>query len=70
MLARWQDPVFKEKMRCSFNRSRVYRAMYPMKYARTRIPDGLTRAKAKPLWDRAYELADKFIQILKDTGRL
>lgn len=42
----------------------------PDKYSRAGVPDGMTRAMAKPLWDRAEALAEQFIQMLKDTGQL
>lgn len=42
----------------------------PKKYSRAGVPDGMTREMAEPLWRRANELADRFIQILKDKGQL
>lgn len=42
----------------------------PVKYSRAGVPDGMTRAMAKPLWDHAHKQADKLIQHLKDTGQL
>jgi hypothetical protein len=66
----WQDPEFRAKMAARDKRCSEARKRDPLKYTRIGVPDGLTKAKAKPLWDRAYALADQFIQILKDTGRL
>jgi hypothetical protein len=42
----------------------------PARFDRTGIPNGMRRAQAAPLWERANELADRFIQIMKDKGEL
>ncbi|MFI4971094.1 MAG: hypothetical protein ACHP7H_00325 [Hyphomicrobiales bacterium] len=42
----------------------------PTKYSRTGVPDGMRRAQAEPLWERARSLADRFINIMKDNGEL
>lgn len=66
----WQDPEYRAKMA---ERSRIVaedRKRNPMKYSRAGIPDGMTRKMVAPLWERAYALADQFIQILKDNGQL
>jgi hypothetical protein len=70
MKALWQDPEYRAKMAARDAKMRELHKTHPEKFSRYRVPDGMTREMAKPLWDRAYELADKFIQILKDTGQL
>jgi hypothetical protein len=68
MKLRWQDPAFRAKMKA---RDELYLSKRtPTSHRRSGVPDGMTRAMVKPLWDRAYELADRFIQILKDKGQL
>jgi hypothetical protein len=64
----WQDPEYRAAMK---ERDRKRLANFdPQKYSRAGVPDGMTRAMVKPLWDRAEALAEQFIQILKDTGQL
>lgn len=70
---RWKwkhDPVFIEKMRQrDINRSRMMRE-HPEKFFRRGVPDGMRKADAAPLWERANQLADRFIQLMKDNGQL
>lgn len=66
----WQDPEFRRRMKERDDRAREDAKNNPMKYSRLGVPDGMTRKMVKPLWERAYALADKFIQIMKDTGQL
>lgn len=54
-----RDAAHRERMRLN-----------PQLYKRSNIPDGMTRAMVKPMWERAYALADRFIQIMKDTDQL
>lgn len=66
----WADPAYRAKM-AERDRKRVEdQKRNPEKYKRTAIPDGMSKAQAAHLWKRANELADKFIQILKDKGML
>jgi hypothetical protein len=68
--ALWQDPEFRARM-AERDRLRVEdQRRNPLKYSRAGVPDGMNRKQVRPMWERAYALADKFIQILKDTGRL
>jgi hypothetical protein len=46
------------------------RKLNPNKYNRAGVPDGMRKRDAIPLWKRANELADRFIQIMKDVGEL
>lgn len=42
----------------------------PAHFYRYGIPDGMRRAEADRLWARANELADRFIERLKESGEL
>lgn len=64
------DPEFQEKMRLRNERIAELRKANPAKFNRHGVPDGMRRAQAEPLWARARELADRFIQIMKDKGEL
>jgi hypothetical protein len=66
----WQTPEFREKMRIRNEKIAADRKANPEKYSRSGIPDGMRRAQAAPLWERARSLADRFIQIMKDNGEL
>lgn len=57
-------------MRLRDERMLADRKANPAKYSRSGVPDGMRRAQAEPLWARARELADRFIQIMKDNGEL
>jgi hypothetical protein len=70
MKLRWQDPEYLAKMAARSIKWKEDQKRNPMKYSRLGIPDGMTRKMVQPLWDQAYGLADRFIQVLKDTGRL
>lgn len=70
MRALWQDPEYRAKMKARDEKIAADKKANPGKYTRLGVPDGLTKAQVKPMWERAEKLADKFIQILKDTGRL
>lgn len=66
----WQTPEFREKMRLRNEKIAADRKANPAKYSRTGVPDGMRRAQAEPLWARARELADRFINIMKEQGEL
>lgn len=66
----WQTPEFREKMRLRNEKVAILRKADPAKFCRVGVPDGMRRAQAEPLWARARELADRFIQIMKDKGEL
>ncbi len=42
----------------------------PAKYSRAGIPTGMTRETVAPMWARARQLADRFINIMKEKGEL
>lgn len=65
--AQWEDPEYRAMM------SEAIKASHkadPQKYSRLGVPKGHTRETVAPLWARARELADRFIQIMKDKGEL
>lgn len=64
------DPDFKERMRLRDIKIAERRKANPELFKRTGIPDGMTRESVKPLWEKAHQLADRFIKIMKDTGQL
>jgi hypothetical protein len=66
----WQTPEFREKMRLRDEKVAELRKLDPAKFNRHGVPDGMRRAQAEPLWARARQLADRFIQIMKDKGEL
>ena len=70
MKEKWEDPEFRERMK-KRDEDRIAAAkLDPEKYTNAGIPWGHTRATAQPLWDRANELADRFIKIMEDKGEL
>jgi hypothetical protein len=66
----WQTPEFREKMRLRDEKRLAARAALPVPYTRAGVPTGMRKATVAPLWDRARELADRFIKIMKDKGEL
>jgi hypothetical protein len=42
----------------------------PWRFFRRGVPNGMRKRDAKPLWERAYQLADRFIKIMKEHGEL
>jgi hypothetical protein len=51
------------------NRSRMMKEE-PWRFFRRGVPNGMRKRDAEPLWARARELADRFIQIMKEHGEL
>jgi hypothetical protein len=65
--AQWADPEFRAR------HSEALKASHkadPTKHSRAGVPTGHTRESVAPLWERARELADRFIKIMKDQGEL
>jgi hypothetical protein len=65
--AQWADPEFRAR------HSEALKASHkadPTKHSRAGVPTGHTRESVAPLWERARELADRFIAIMKDKGEL
>jgi len=71
----WHDEgsegvAFREKMKKrNETRARLVKEC-PERMFRNGVPNGMRRRDAIPLWERANELADRFIQIMKDVGEL
>jgi hypothetical protein len=65
--AQWQDPEFRARHAAAIKASHK---ADPTKHSRAGVPTGHTRESVAPLWARARELADRFIQIMKDKGEL
>jgi hypothetical protein len=68
--AAWQDEDFRIKMKLRDMQLKLDRKIDPQKFKRTGVPNGSTRAKAEKKWAKARALADRFIQIMTDTGQL
>jgi hypothetical protein len=67
MKALWEDPEHRAKHAAAISASHKDD---PTKHSRAGIPTGHTRETVAPLWERARELADRFITIMKDKGEL
>src|ERR1700683_3871587 len=68
--ALWATPECREKMK-QRDADRIAAAKKnPENFWRRGVPDGMRKRDAVPLWERANELADRFIQIMKDVGEL
>jgi hypothetical protein len=66
----WATPEFREKMKHR-DQARIAAAKAdPTKFYRYGVPDGMRRAEAEHLWVRANELADRFIEGLKEKGEI
>lgn len=64
----WATPEFRKKMQHR-DQARIAAAKAdPTKFYRYGVPDGMRRAEAEHLWARANELADRFIEGLKEKG--
>jgi hypothetical protein len=64
----WSDPEYVAKNQA--NLDRFAEAKRAGEHTRAGIPTGYTKETVAPLWARARELADRFIQIMKDQGEL
>src|SRR5258707_15773205 len=66
----WATPEFREKMN-QRDQARIAAAKRnPIKFYRYGVPDGMRRAEAERLWARANELADRFIEVMKQNGEI
>ncbi|WP_456723056.1 hypothetical protein [Bradyrhizobium sp. USDA 4350] len=66
----WATPEFREKMAQRDAARAAAAKLNPTKFFRFGVPDGMRRADVAPLWERANQLADRFIQIMKDKDEL
>jgi hypothetical protein len=68
MQKRWADPAYRAKQAEGRQRLALDRARHPEKYSRAGVPNGMRKAEAQVLWDRATTLADAAMQRLEDQG--
>ncbi|MGM5019203.1 hypothetical protein [Tardiphaga sp. 367_B4_N1_1] len=66
----WQTPEFRERMKLRDEARIAAAKANPENFWRRGVPDGMRKPKADALWAKANELADRFIQIMKDQGEL
>jgi hypothetical protein len=66
MKTRWADPAFRAKQIAS--RQRIDRARHPERYSRAGVPNGMRKADAQALWDKATTLADAAMKRLEEQG--
>jgi hypothetical protein len=66
----WATPEFRDKMKQRDEARLAAAKLNPGKFYRHGVPNGMRRAEADALWAKAYEQADRFIQIMKDQGEL
>jgi hypothetical protein len=46
----------------------IERLANPLKFSRIGTPNGMTRRSAAPLWKKARQQADRYVQKMKDEG--
>jgi len=68
MKQRWTDPAFRAKQIEGRQRTALDRVRHPEKYSRVGIPNGMRKAEAQALWDKASALADAAMKRLEDQG--
>jgi hypothetical protein len=69
--AKWRDdPVWAAKMRAKLADNAIRRGINPERMARTRVPDGMRRRDAVPLWEEAKKKADWVMKQLEEEGLL
>lgn len=66
MKALWASPEGKAKMAARNAKTAEMRAADPTKFSRSGVPNGMTKASVAPLVAKAHQLADRFIQKMKD----
>jgi hypothetical protein len=70
MKALWASPEGKAKMAARDAKCQEDMRLNPQKYSRIGVPHGMTKATVAPLWAKAHEQADRFIEKMKDEGVL
>src|SRR5215470_16386123 len=68
MKHRWADPAYRAKQLAGRQRTALDRARHPERYSRVRIPNGMRKAEAQALWDKASTLADAAMERLAEQG--
>jgi hypothetical protein len=66
----WADPVYRAKRAEGTKRMCADRAANPAKYSRVNIPNGMRKAEAMAMWERASTLADEAMRQLQERGIL
>ena len=70
MKHRWADPAYRTKQIAGRQRTALDRARHPDKYSRAGIPNGMRKAEAQALWDKATTFADAAMKRLEEQGAL
>lgn len=70
MKAMWASPEGKAKMAAGAAKQAEMRKADPDKFKRTGVPHGMTKKTVAPLWAKARQQADRFIQKMTDEGIL
>src|SRR5258706_8779590 len=68
MQKRWADPAYRAKQTEGRKRLALDRVRHPEKYSRVGVPNGMRKAEAQALWDKASALADAAMKRLEDQG--
>jgi hypothetical protein len=68
MKHRWADPAFRAKQIAGRQRTALDRVRHPERYSRVGIPNGMRKAEAQALWDKAATLADAAMERLAEQG--
>jgi hypothetical protein len=68
MKKRWADPAYRAKQIAGRKRTTLDRARHPEKYSRAGIPNGMRKAEAQALWDKATTFADAAMKRLEEQG--
>jgi hypothetical protein len=68
MQKRWADPAYRAKQIAGRQRTACDRGRHPEKYSRVGIPNGMRKAEAQALWDKASTLADAAMERLAEQG--
>jgi len=68
MQKRWADPAYRAKQAEGRKRTALDRARHPEKYSRSGVPNGMRKAEAQALWDKAAAFADAAMKRLEDDG--
>ena len=68
MRKRWADPAFRAKQIEGRQRTACDRARHPDKYSRAGVPNGMRKAEAQALWDKATIFADAAMKRLEEQG--
>jgi hypothetical protein len=66
----WADPAYRAKRAEGQRQHFLDRARDPDKYSRVGIPNGMRRAEAMAMWERASALADEAMKRMQERGIL